>query len=418
MTDQQPPFTSQIFVPNKKLGDSGRERNTAGLGEWNAALDIDKPPPRGWLLGSSFCRKFISSLLADGGTGKSALRILQALALVTGRPLTGEPVFQRCRVLIVSLEDDADELRRRILAARLHYNIPLSELDGWLFLAAPGAKAGKLMIMNGRGQIVDGQLRAHLEATVEAKAIDCVVMDPLVKTHSVEENSNSAIDGVAQLLSDLAAKYNMAVDVPHHTSKGAGDPGNANRGRGASALIDAVRLAYTLTRMSEQEAQTFNIPEAERRQYVRLDRAKTNLVPLSGAATWFKLVGVRLGNVTEMYPNGDEVQTVEPWTPPETWAGMDNALLNRILTEIDHGMLDGTFYSAASNARTRAAWKVVCRLAPQKTEKQAREMIQTWIKTGVLDEREYQNPVTRKFATGLYVDDAKRPGTTCSFDQI
>ena len=414
MTDQQPPFTSQIFVPNKKLGDSGRERNTAGLGEWNAALDIDKPPPRGWLLGSSFCRKFISSLLADGGTGKSALRILQALALVTGRPLTGEPVFQRCRVLIVSLEDDADELRRRILAARLHYNIPLSELDGWLFLAAPGAKAGKLMIMNGRGQIVDGQLRAHLEATVEAKAIDCVVMDPLVKTHSVEENSNSAIDGVAQLLSDLAAKYNMAVDVPHHTSKGPGDPGNAHRGRGASSLIDAVRLAYTLTRMSEQEAQTFNIAEEERRQYVRLDRAKTNLVPLSASATWFKLVGVRLGNATEMYPNGDEVQTVEIWIPPNTWADLDEGLLNRVLTDIDGGMPDGTFYTAAPNATTRAAWQVVCRLAPQKTEDQAREIIRTWIKNRLLIEFDYDNPVSRKSATGLRVDNTKRPGTVCA----
>ena len=160
------------------------------------------------------------------------------------------------------------------MAARLHYNIPLSELDGWLFLAAPGGKAGKLKIMNAKGQIEDGQLAAHLKAAIEANAIDCVIIDPLVKTHSVEENSNSAIDDVAQLLSDIAAKYNIAVDVPHHTSKGPDDPGNAHRGRGASALIDAARLTYTLTRMSEQEAQTFNIPEEERRQYVRLDRAK------------------------------------------------------------------------------------------------------------------------------------------------
>ena len=184
--------------PQSDTGSSNEAK--AGLGEWNAALDVEPPPPRGWLLGNSFCRRFLSSVLADGGTGKTALRILQALALATGRPLTGEHVFQRCRVLIVSLEDDADELRRRILAARLHYNIPLSELDGWLFLAAPGAKAGKLKIMNAKGRIVDGQLKAHLEAAIEANAIDCVIIDPLVKTHSVEENYNSAIDDVAQLL--------------------------------------------------------------------------------------------------------------------------------------------------------------------------------------------------------------------------
>jgi hypothetical protein len=30
---------------------------------------------------------------------------------------------------------------------------------------------------------------------------------------------------------------------------------------------------------------------------------------------WFRLVGVRLDNATETYPAGDEVQTVERWTP-------------------------------------------------------------------------------------------------------
>ena len=62
----------------------------------------------------SFCRGFASSLLGDGGVGKTALRYAQALSLATGCSLTGEHVFQRCRVLIVSLEDGRDELRRRI----------------------------------------------------------------------------------------------------------------------------------------------------------------------------------------------------------------------------------------------------------------------------------------------------------------
>ncbi len=87
-----------------------------------------RPPPRGWLLGNTFCRRFLSSLIRDGGVGKTAVRYAQALALATGRDLTGEHVFQRARVLIISLEDDADELRRRVLAARLHFNIPASDL--------------------------------------------------------------------------------------------------------------------------------------------------------------------------------------------------------------------------------------------------------------------------------------------------
>jgi hypothetical protein len=115
-----------------------------------------------------------------------------------------------------------------------------------------------------------------------------------------------------------------------------------------------------------------------------------------------------------MYPNGDEVQTVELWAPPETWAEMNNALLNSILTEIDKGVPDGTFYTAAPNASARAAWQVVCRLAPQKTEVQAREIIRTWIRNGLLIKFEYKNSASRKSATGLRVDNIKRPGTVCA----
>lgn len=42
---------------------------------WDAGDDDYDIPPRGWLLGNMFCRRFLSSLIADGGTGKTALRI-------------------------------------------------------------------------------------------------------------------------------------------------------------------------------------------------------------------------------------------------------------------------------------------------------------------------------------------------------
>jgi hypothetical protein len=96
----------------------------------DAGYDIELPPPRAWLLGNIFCRKFLSSLFGDGGVGKTALRYAQYLSLATGRSLTGEHVFQRCRVLIISFEDDLDELRRRILAVRIHFKVTLRGSEG------------------------------------------------------------------------------------------------------------------------------------------------------------------------------------------------------------------------------------------------------------------------------------------------
>jgi AAA domain len=286
----------------------------------------------------------------------------------------------------------------------LHYKIDRSHLKGWLFLSAPGAAGGKLMTMNQRGHLIRGAMADNIEAVVVARGIDIVSLDPFIKSHSVDENSNSAIDDVVQVLTDLAAKYDIAVDAPHHISKGMADPGNASRGRGASAMKDAGRLVYTLTAMSTDEAKAFGVSEEKRRLLIRMDSGKVNITPPMGAARWFRLVGVPLGNATDTYPSGDEVQTVEPWEPPDTWAGMSADLLNRIKADINAGMADGTRYTDASAAKARAAWRVVQRHAPTKTEAQAREVIKTWVKNGVLVNREYENPVDRKTAVGLYLN--------------
>ena len=323
--------------------------------------------------------------------------------------LTGDHVFARSRVLIISLEDGPDELRRRILALLVHYNIDRSELSGWLFLSAPGAAAGKLMTLDKAGRTQRGALADAIEAVVIKRKIDLVSIDPFVKAHSVDENSNSAIDDVVQVLTDLADKHNIAVDAPHHTSKGIADPGNASRGRGASSMKDGGRLVYTLAPMSPEEAQAFGLKEEERRLLIRMDSGKVNIAPPMSAAKWFRLVGVPLNNATDLYPNSDEVQAVEPWTPPDTWAGLSHHTLNQVLTAIDAGLPDGNRYSDARNVTDRAAWKVVLQHAPDKTETQAREIIKTWVKTGVLVAEDYDNPVTRKAVKGLRLDTTKRP---------
>jgi len=398
--DEQPPWEEQ-----KEKHDEHSAADE-GLGECDAGDDTEKPPPRHWLLGNQFCRKFLSGLFAPGATGKSALRLAQYLSLATGRELTGEHVFRRCRVLVVSLEDDHDEMRRRILAARLHYNISLDELKGWLFYATP--KGLKLAEMKGGSRQI-GLLEKRLRAAIERRKPDLVGLDPFVKLHALEENDNGAMDFVADLLVTLAIEYDIAVDAPHHTKKGQLTPGDADSGRGASSMRDAGRLMYTLSTMDEAEAKAFGIDPEQRHAYVRLDKGKVNLVPPARTATWFKLVGIRLDNGTADYPNGDEVQTVEPWKPPKIWEGLSSVSLNAALTDIDAGLENGQRYSSAPPARDRAAWRVVQGHCPDRTEQQCREIIRAWIKNGVLYDDDYDDPVDRKTRRGLRLDPAKRP---------
>ena len=122
-------------------------------------------------------------------------------------------------------------------------------------------------------------------------------------------------------------------------------------------MKDAARLLYTLTPMTQKEAEWFGISEEERRSLIRMDSGKVNIAPPSGTATWFRLVGVPLGNATSEYPNGDEVQTVEPWTPPSIWASLDPALLNRILDDLAAGRSDGSRYSVSPSATMAHCWR-------------------------------------------------------------
>ena len=139
-----------------------------------------------------------------------------------------------------------------------------------------------------------GGLADSLRATITRRSIDLVILDPFVKTHSVEENDNSRMDEVIQILADLATEADIAVDIPHHTSKGrAATPGDADRGRGATAVKDGARLVYTLTTMTTEEAESFGVAEGERRLFFRIDPGKVNITPPARDAAWFRLVGVR-----------------------------------------------------------------------------------------------------------------------------
>jgi hypothetical protein len=275
-------------------------------------------------------------------------------------------------VLVLCLEDDKRELHRRLQAICKHYQINPAELDGWLF--CDNIKKTKLAERDAKGQHVPGPLDAMLRRAIEHYHCDLVILDPFVKLHALVENDNADMDFVCELLIDIAQTYNIAVDSPAHTHKGAIAAGDADARRGASAQRDAGRLDYTLTVMSEEEAEQFGIDADVRKSYVRLDKAKANIVRVMKAA-WFKLISVRLNNPTALYPEGDEVQAIERWTPPETWADLEGETLNAILDELDAGLPNGQRYSRQNNVADRAAWRAVQKHCPGKAEAQCREMI-------------------------------------------
>lgn len=372
------------------------------------------PPPRQWLLGTVICRTFLTVISASGGTGKSALVICWAIALATKRAIAGFHIHKRARVLVLTFEDTADEYRRRFAAAFMHHGIDPKEAAGYLYvksLNGIGVTIGS--IQNNRtdgGPIVlPTSAPGLIENVISRLDIDVIILDPFIKCAGVPENDNVAIDGIVKILSGICERRNIAGGILHHNRKGSHEPGNMETSRGASSLIDAARIGQTLTPMSREEADMYQVPEEERRRLIRLDDGKLNL-SLKADPTWYRLASINIGNGTEEYPNGDNVQACETWTPPDMWRELTPIVVNQIMDDIANGLPDGARYSKAPNAGKRAAWKVVKKHADCLNEKQCRDAIKTWLDTGMLVEVEYYSKVRRESLPGLFVNDAKRPG--------
>lgn len=287
-------------------------------------------PPRQWLYGRLLIKGFVSLLVAPGGAGKSALAMLDAVAMATGRALWhgATPIRPLC-VWMHNAEDPADEQQRRLIAAMKHHAVNFQEVGNRLVLTSGRDRPIRLARFGKEGaEPVPGVLD-WIVGEAKRLSVDVIVFDPLGAMHGLPENSNEAINVLAGILREIADRTGAAVLLLHHASKVAAsdmDTAGSGAARGASALVDAVRVSNQLVRMTPKEAGQFGVPESDRRDYFRLENGKANLSRAAHAA-WLRFVPVKLMNGTPEYPMGDEVATVEAWTPPTIAPGTANEIM-------------------------------------------------------------------------------------------
>lgn len=262
-------------------------------------------PKRDWILGTRLITDYVTVTIAPGGVGKSMYTMVEAVAVATGKPLLGEVPHKTGDVIIYNTEDPLDEIQRRVLAICMQYNIDLKELNRLHILSGIDDPIRVAKTVRG-GTVVTGDA-SRLDALVKETNAVVVLIDPFIRTHSVEENDNSAIDTVVQCFSKIAMENHCAVSLVHHTNKqssqtGAGD---MNSARGASALASACRIASTLTTMTTKEADIFGLKPSEAPWYIRIDNAKGNMSAPATAVNWVRKESVTL-------PNGDSVGTLAP----------------------------------------------------------------------------------------------------------
>jgi hypothetical protein len=294
---------------------------------WRAESEI---PPRMWLYGKHLLRRFVSVDVAAGGTGKSSVKIGEALAMASGRNLYGVEVHDGpLNVWLYNLEDPAEESERRIHATAKWFHIAPADVERRLFVDSGRDQRCVIATETEYGARIAQPVYEQIKAQLHEQQIDVLIIDPFVSSHEVSENDNRAIDAVVKAWGRLADECNCSINLVHHVRKGNGQESNADSARGAKALVDAARSVQVFNRMTPDEAALAGIAEDQRGFYFRVQNDKANLAPPDKAA-WYRMNNVSLDN-------SDQVGVACPWVWPELFEGISTAHLIAAQKAVDQG---------------------------------------------------------------------------------
>jgi len=268
-------------------------------------------PPRKWLYGRHLIRGRVSLDVAAGGVGKTSLKIGEAVAMAAGVDLYNKALPEGpLRVWLYNLEDDMDELQRRIAATCQYFRIHPRQLQDRLFIDSGLDRPFTIATATRDGATIAIPVVEAMLEQIAANAIDVLVVDPFVSSHGVSENDNMAIDAVVKKgFVRIAHEGNCALNLVHHIRKGNGEEADIDSARGAASLVGAARSAVVYNRMSDAEAAKAGVDPDKRTFYFKVQNGKSNLAPGGERADWYRMENCDLDN-------GDKVGVATQWIWP------------------------------------------------------------------------------------------------------
>jgi hypothetical protein len=293
-----------------------------------AWIDPANIPPRRWVYGRHYQRKFISQTVGFSGVGKTLLSMVELVAIVTGRPLLGVTPSEQTNGWYWG-EDPLDELQRRFAAIALHYKIDPAELEGHLFVNS--GRTTKIVVaeQTKNGAKIARPVVDDLISTINSNDIGVMIVDPFISSHGVIENNNEQVEVAGSAWAEVVEQTGAALDLIHHSRKTGGAEVEVEDARGASAMGAKTRAQRTINVMTEDEGARAGVKE--RRAYFRIDGGgKSNNSPPSSALDWYHLQSLDL-------PNGDSVGVCTRWAWPDPLEGVKAADLRAVQSAINAG---------------------------------------------------------------------------------
>ena len=274
-------------------------------------------PPRDWLYGRHYVRRYVTATIAPGGLGKSSLALVEAVAMASGKPLLGQPVRAPFRVWYWNGEDPIDEIERRVAAICVHYGLSESDLGDRLHCdsgrTAP-IKMAEMYPQRPDRQICSGRCDRPGDPHPRHRSDDhrpLRVLPRRVRKRQRGHRPGGKKRAGARSPTAPAPRWNWCITFASFRVAAMGnsaEPRGLCNGRGGRSVRVLNGMSTTTPTIRNRRGTTAHIFPRHPRQ---VEHAET-----AGTTMWGKLVSVPLGNDKGNMPQ-DLVGVATPWKPPD-----------------------------------------------------------------------------------------------------
>lgn len=206
-------------------------------------------PPRKWHVDGLIPGNTVTILGGDGGTGKSLLALQLAVSTVTGTRWVNRGVDQPGKALVLSAEDDNDELHRRLSDICKSHDMPLGKLGKLLMRSMAGEDALLAVLDRKTNTLKPTALYAEICNMMDRERPKLVIFDTLADLHAGNENDRAHGRQFIGMLRHLAIEYDCAVVLLAHPSLTGINTGTGTSG--STAWSNSVRSRLYLRRVKD-----------------------------------------------------------------------------------------------------------------------------------------------------------------------